>query len=73
MSNTGTLSKQQMIDEIRQHNRSANDQFLIKFNETALRQYLERLTLLHNHRGKDSRWVRTGPAPAIVIPRRDAA
>lgn len=60
------MSKQQMIDAIRQHNRSAEAEFLIEFNEVALKNYLERLTTIHGRRGRASVWVRTGETPAVV-------
>ncbi len=60
------MSKQQMIDLIRQRNRSASSEFLIKFDEEALRTYLRRLTTVHGHRGRSSVWVRDGIASASI-------
>jgi len=60
------MSKQQMIEQIRQRNRSASNEFLIKFDEQALRTYLRRLTTVHGHRGRSSIWVRDGSAPASM-------
>lgn len=60
------MSKQQMIDAIRQHNRSAEAEFLIEFDESALKSYLQRLTMVQGGRGRGSVWVRTGETPAIV-------
>jgi len=60
------MSKQQMIEQIRQMNRSAPEAFLIHFNEQALETYLKRLSLARGGRGPSSRWVRTGDAPAAV-------
>lgn len=61
------MSKQQMIELIRQRNRSASNEFLVKFDEEALRNYLRRLTTIQGHRGRASVWVREGVAPASVM------
>jgi len=58
------MSKQQMIEMIRERNRSASSDFLVRFDEDALRNYLQRLTTLQGNRGRSSVWVRTGIAPA---------
>ncbi len=60
------MSKQQMIEAIREHNRSADQEFLTRFDEAALSDYLQRLTRVCNHRGRHSRWVRNGASPAVV-------
>jgi hypothetical protein len=60
------MNKKQMIEQIRQRNRSASDEFLLSFDEQALAQYLERLTSVVGHRGKSSVWVRPADGPAIV-------
>jgi len=60
------MSKQQMIEQIRERNHSASNEFLIKFDEQALRTYLRRLTTVHGHRGRSSIWVRDGAAPASM-------
>lgn len=60
------MSKQQIIEMIRQRNRSASSEFLVKFDEEALRTYLRRLTTLQGHRGPASTWVRQGIAPAAI-------
>lgn len=59
------MSKQQMIEQIRRHNRSAAGEFLVHFNEQALESYLRRLSLV-SRRGRDSAWVREGHSRAIV-------
>ncbi len=59
-------SKQQIIDAIRQHNRSAAQDFLINFEERALQIYLKRLTQLQNNRGPDTTWVRHSGTRAIA-------
>jgi len=60
------MSKQQMIEKIRERNHSASSDFLVKFDEEALRNYLQRLTTLQGQRGRSSVWVRTGIAPAAI-------
>ena len=60
------MSKQQMIELIRQRNRSASNEFLIKFDEQALRSYLQRLTTVHGHRGRTSIWVRDNSSSASM-------
>ena len=52
------MSKQQMIDAIYKQNPSASPEFLMNFNEGMLKAYLDRLTKLVDHRGRDSRWDR---------------
>jgi hypothetical protein len=37
------MTKRQLIDDIRQHNRTAAPQFLAQFDEDALKQYLSHL------------------------------
>ncbi len=63
---TASMSKQQMIEAIRQHNRSAPDTFLVAFEERALESYLRRLTTVQGRRGRGSVWVREAETPAIV-------
>jgi hypothetical protein len=60
------MNKQQMIEQIRQRNASASDEFLLGFDEPTLAQYLERLTSVVGHRGKSSVWVRPADGPAVV-------
>ncbi len=60
------MSKQQMIEAIRQVNRSASDEFLGGFEPSQLDRYLRRLSQIHNCRGSASRWVREPETPAIV-------
>lgn len=61
------MSKQQMIEQICERNRSASSEFLVKFDEEALSTYLRRLTTLQDHRGRSSVWVRKGVASASVM------
>ncbi|MEM6331774.1 MAG: hypothetical protein AAF823_00325 [Planctomycetota bacterium] len=52
------MSKHQMIEAIRQRNRSATVEYLTDFDEDELKTYLARLTDLIGHRGPDSVWTR---------------
>lgn len=60
------MSKQQIINEIQQYNRSACQEFLISFNEDDLRVYLHRLTNLAGQRGRHSGWVRPSNVPPVA-------
>lgn len=60
------MSKQKMIEQIQQKNRSASPEFLARFDELALGSYLRRLNTVSGHRGKGSVWVREGTTPAIT-------
>lgn len=60
------MSKKRIIDAIREHNRSAEADFLSRFNERSLTSYLLRLTHLKDRRGPSTWWVREGDTPAVV-------
>ena len=60
------MSKLQIIEAIRLRNRTADQAFLIAFDERALASYLKRLTTINGRRGPSSRWVRPGDTAAIV-------
>jgi len=60
------MIKYQMVETIREHNRTAPADFLMTFKEDQLKRYLRRLTDLSGHRGRSSVWVREGETPAIV-------
>ncbi|MEM1445629.1 MAG: hypothetical protein AAGF84_06205 [Planctomycetota bacterium] len=55
------MTKLELIERIRTHNRSAREDFLARFTEPALVAYLGRLDRLSNRRGDASRWVRRAP------------
>ena len=65
------MSKFRMIDAIRKHNRTAEPQFLIEFDEGELNSYLRRLRVLKDKRGRFSYWVRKGDTAAIVTRNED--
>jgi len=52
------LDKMQIIEAIRQINRSARLDWLGKFDVDALRRYLEHLQLTQEPRGRNSSWIR---------------
>ncbi len=60
------MSKQELIDTIRQHNPSADAQFLTGFDESALDRYLGHLLHRLAPRGAASMWVRPGDSHAIT-------
>lgn len=55
------MSKGDVIHAIQARNHSARADFLMHFDERALRRYLERLERCEGHRGRESRWVRGEP------------
>ncbi|WP_145080865.1 hypothetical protein [Poriferisphaera corsica] len=60
------MSKEQMIQAIRNRNRTAKPEYLGHFDEQDLQQYLARLTSIHGRRGRESRWVRNTTSPAVI-------
>jgi hypothetical protein len=60
------MSKQQLIEAIREMNRSADETFLVHFNQPALEDYLRRLSMAQAGRGRMSRWVRAGHTPSVT-------
>lgn len=53
------MSKRELIDGIRQHNRSAAPKFLAQFDEEALKQYLDHLEAAKKKHVTLARFVRT--------------
>ena len=60
------MSKQELIRTIRQHNPTANADYLTGFDKPALLRYLRRLRHGRGPRGADSFWTRRPDTPAIV-------
>ncbi len=58
------MSKHEMIDAIRRHNRTADVPFLMTFSDADLTTYLRRLSLI-DQRG--TAWVREGSEPAVTV------
>lgn len=62
------MSRDQIIAAICRINRTADAAFLGAFTDAQLDEYLQRLTLIHDRRGRESVWIRRNPEPAIVGP-----
>ena len=60
------MSKQDVIERIRQANPGVEAAFLAGFDEAELSSYLRRLTEVLGHRGPGSVWVRERGTPAVV-------
>lgn len=60
------MSKQELIDSIRTHNPTANAEFLVGFDETALDRYLNHLLFTQRPRATGSIWVRPAETTAVV-------
>ncbi|MEM0915129.1 MAG: hypothetical protein AAGK09_11035 [Planctomycetota bacterium] len=67
------MTKQQMIDAIRERNRTASVEYLTSFDEDDLKTYLTRLTDLIGRRGRSSVWTRDTTEPCFVHRARLAA
>jgi hypothetical protein len=52
------MTKRQLIDDIRQINTTAQPQFLMQFDDAALKQYLEHLQSAHQRNLRIGGWVR---------------
>lgn len=60
------LTREQVVDRIMHLNPSAREEFLSRFGQASLAEYLQRLDASKRPRGRDAIWVRRGPTPAIV-------
>jgi hypothetical protein len=60
------MSKRQLIDDIREHNPTAQPQFLAQFDELALRHYLDHLKDAQDKRLRIAGWVRRQPRLRMV-------
>lgn len=58
------MSKDVLIETIQQHNPTAGQEFLMRFNEAALERYLTHLQYLTHPR--NAGWVRAYETPAVV-------
>lgn len=63
------VNKAQLISEIQQINRSADREWLARFDLQALRRYLEHLQQTLEPRGSESFWLRLAETPAVVTRR----
>jgi hypothetical protein len=60
------MNKRQLIDDIRRYNTSVQPQFLIQFDEAALRQYLDHLQAAARKHVRIAGWVRRQPKFRLV-------
>jgi len=58
------MSKEVLIETIRQHNPTAGPEFLVRFDESALQRYLNHL--LHLLQPRTAGWIRQFETRAIV-------
>lgn len=63
------VSKTKLIDEIQTINPSAERDWLLVFDQNALKSYLDHLQLTLEPRGRNSVWRRTHETAAIVTRR----
>jgi len=61
----GPATRARLVEEIVRVNRSATRAFLDRFNDQALRIYLDHLQFASVPRGREARWVRPGDTRAI--------
>lgn len=66
METKHTMSKRQLIDDIRRLNPTAMPQFLAQFDEDSLRQYLEHLQDAERKHVRIGGWVRRQPKLRLV-------
>lgn len=60
------MSKQQIIEAIREHNPGAGTDFLARFDTAALFRYLDRLRYMNASRREKPMWIRFAETPAAV-------
>lgn len=60
------MTKRQLIDEIRHLNATAQPQFLVQFDEAALKQYLDHLQSAQNKQVRINTWHRGQPKLRMV-------
>jgi hypothetical protein len=60
------MNKRQLIDEIRRHNSTAAPQFLLQFDEMALKQYLEHLEGAQRKHLRVVGWSKRQPKMRLV-------
>lgn len=61
----GPATRDRLVEEIVRVNRTATRAFLDRFNDQALRTYLDHLQFANLPRGREARWVRPGDTRAI--------
>ena len=60
------LTKDRLIELIRETNSSPSREWLMAFRTDQLQSYLDHLDMTHEPRGRQSRWARPGDTPAVV-------
>lgn len=68
MNDKSIMSKRQLIEDIRRLNATARPQFLIQFDEVALRQYLQHLEDAQAKRVRIAGWVRNVRRVSVTTP-----
>jgi hypothetical protein len=61
------LRRERLVGQIHTFNPSARIDWLGRFDDGDLRDYLDRLERLAGKRGRESRWERRNTAPAIIM------
>jgi predicted GIY-YIG superfamily endonuclease len=61
------MEKRQLIEQIRQHNQTATQQFLSQFDENSLQQYLQHLEDAKARKRQISSWSRQQPKMKVAI------
>jgi hypothetical protein len=61
------MNKRQLIDEIRKHNPTAMPQFLMQFDDSALKQYLEHLEGAARKQARIAGWTRRQPGNLRMV------
>ena len=67
MESKSLMQKRQLIEDIQQYNTSAGAQFLMQFDEDALRQYLEHLKAARERKVRIAGWVRKQPKLRVAV------
>jgi hypothetical protein len=65
-SPSSRMTREQVVSRIIQINPTATSDFLERFSEHNLGQYLDHLVAASGPRGGHSRWLRPGDSPAIT-------
>jgi hypothetical protein len=61
------MEKRQLIDQIRQYNKTATYDFLAQFDESALEQYLQHLEDAKARKRQISSWSRQGEKLKMAV------
>ena len=66
LSSDSRLTREPVEDRIMHLNPTAREEFLSRFGQDSLAEYLSRLDASKRPRGRDAVWVRRGPSLAIA-------